>query len=96
MNPISLSFSASTSNLPSNKNAGLVIREYTPFQSISLNSFHSVAITTASALRHASMAFLEIVTCFLTQTENDQRMQGIGVRTPTLVEGNIRGSFGEI
>ena len=40
---------------------------YTFSQSISLNSFHSVAITTASASLHASMAELHIVTCFLTE-----------------------------
>jgi hypothetical protein len=39
---------------------------YTSAQSISLNSFHSVAITIASASLHASSADLQMVTCFLT------------------------------
>ena len=66
LNPILVSFSESTKSRPSKTNAGLFISAYTFSQSISLNSFHSVAMTTASACLHASMAELHIVICFLT------------------------------
>ena len=49
---------------PSNTNAGFDIWSYTACQSISLNSFHSVAITIASFCLHAYSAACTIVTCF--------------------------------
>ena len=67
LNPILVNFSESTKSRPSKTNAGLFMPAYTFSQSISLNSFHSVAMTTASASSHASMAELHIVTCFLTK-----------------------------
>jgi hypothetical protein len=66
VNPIFFSFSMSTTSRPSNTKAGLFIPLYTTSQSISRNSFHSVAMTTASASLHASSADEQIVTCFLT------------------------------
>ena len=66
LKPIFLNSSASRSNLPSKMKAGLFMLAYTVSQSISLNSFHSVAMTTASAFWQASRAESQISTCFLT------------------------------
>jgi hypothetical protein len=66
LNPIFASAARSTRSRPSNTNAGFFIWSYTRCQSISRNSFHSVAITIASAPVQASMADGVMVTCFLT------------------------------
>lgn len=66
LNPILVRAGASTMSRPSKTNAGFFMCLYTSAQSISLNSFHSVAITIASASLHASSADLQMVTCFLT------------------------------
>lgn len=75
LNPIFLNCAASINNLPSNTNAGLFIPLYTVSQSICWNSFHSVAITTASAFLHASMADLQIVTDDLTVAHRNQYIE---------------------
>ena len=56
----------STTRRPSKTKAGLDMLSYTHFQSIVLNSFHSVAMTTASAVLQAARALGWIVTAFLT------------------------------
>ena len=66
LKPIFLSLSASTSRRPSKTKAGLLMWSYTCCQSISRNSFHSVATMTASLSLHASSAEWTMVTCFLT------------------------------
>lgn len=66
LKPILVNFSLSTSKRPSKRKAGLFIFSYISIQLSSLNSFHSVAITMASAFLQASEADPAIETCFLT------------------------------
>jgi hypothetical protein len=67
LNPILRRASASTRRRPSKTKAGLFMLSYTSCQAISRNSFHSVAITTASDFLQASSAERAMFTCFLTR-----------------------------
>ena len=97
LNPILVNFSESTKSRPSNTNAGLFMPAYTFSQLISLNSFHSVAMTTASASSHASIAELHILTCFLTE-RNVLVSETNRIKTfkRTGIQGYERASFREV
>src|SRR5260221_11568499 len=95
LKPIWRSASLSRSMRPSNTNAGLLIVSYTARQSTSRNSFHSVAMTTASLCCAAARAVLAIVTCFLTEKrETTGQAKGVGIvaraeEIGTLYDGKI-------
>jgi len=70
---------------------------YTARQSISRNSFHSVATTTASLFCAAERAESAIVTCFLTEKKEVCQVKWAtegGGRT--LLEGHVWKSLGKI
>lgn len=71
LKPILVNFSLSTSKRPSKRKAGLFMFSYISTQLSSLNSFHSVAITMASAFLQASEADPAIETYFLTWIQWD-------------------------
>ena len=91
LKPISRRASPSRIMRPSNTNAGFFIVSYTARQSMSWNSFHSVATTTASLFCAAESAVLAIVTCFLTEKKEDACQAECGI---ALGEGSLLCSRG--
>jgi hypothetical protein len=82
---------------PSKTNAGLFICSYTFSHAIWRNSFHSVAITIASAFTHASSAEDLMLTCFLTAIRVSARVpQHRLERKRTLLKGNGRAGLGKV